>query len=333
MILPPFKLHRPESVEKALLIAGDCGSDCDYIAGGTDLLPNYKNRLNARRNVISLGRVTSLSGTLHQTEDGRLAVGAMCRLVDLESDPRVASDLPGLHEAVTQVATPLVRMSGTLGGNQLVETRCYYFNQTWDWRASKGFCMKADGDVCLVVPQKETCYAIYAGDTAPVLQTLGASYLLIGFDGEREIPAGEFYRPDGIRKNVLTRGEILAAILFPREAAGAKSGYMKLRLRDSFDFPDMGVAASLWEDGGKVVDLRISVTAVSMTPTLYPEVTDSLKGQPVTRDLVDHVAEEVRKRSMPVRNVMFPPSYRKRMVGVYTRRLLERLTGLGPREG
>jgi 4-hydroxybenzoyl-CoA reductase subunit beta len=333
MILPPFRLHRPETVEKALLIAGDCGNDCDYVAGGTDLLPNYKNRLNPRRDVISLGRVTSLSRSLHETEDGRFAVGAMCRLVDLERDRRVAEDLPGLHEALTQVATPLIRVSGTIGGNQLVETRCYYFNQGFDWRASKGFCMKADGDVCLVVPQKEICYAIYAGDTAPVLQVLGASYLLIGFDGEREIPAEDFYRPDGIRKNVLTRGEILAAILMPARAAQAKSGYAKLRLRDSFDFPDMGVAAALWEEDGRVVDLRVSVTAVSMTPTLFPEVTDSLKGQPLNRDLVEHVAEEVRKRSMPVRNVLFPPAYRKRMVGVYTRRLLERLAGLGPRGG
>jgi 4-hydroxybenzoyl-CoA reductase subunit beta len=333
MILPPFRLHRPETVEQALLIAGDCGNDCDYVAGGTDLLPNYKNRLNHRRDVISLGRVASLSRSLHETEDGRLAVGAMCRLVDLERDPKVVEDLPGLHEALTQIATPLIRVSGTIGGNQLVETRCYYFNQSFDWRASKGFCMKADGDVCLVVPQKEICYAIYAGDTAPVLQTLGASYVLIGYDGEREVAAEDFYRPDGIRKNVLTRGEILAAILFPARAAKAKSGYVKLRLRDSFDFPDMGVAASLWEEDGRVVDLRVSVTAVSMTPTLFPEVTDSLKGQPVGRDLVEHVAEEVRKRSMPVRNVLFPPAYRKRMVGVFTRRLLERLAGLGPRGG
>lgn len=332
MILPPFRLHRPGSVEQALLVAGDCGSDFDYIAGGTDLLPNYKNRLNPRRDVISLGRIESLSRALHETEDGRLAVGAMCRLADLERDARVASTLPALHEALVQVATPLVRSSGTIGGNQLVETRCYYFNQSFDWRASKGFCMKADGDVCLVVPQKEICYAIYAGDTAPVLQALGASYLLIGFEGEREIQAADFYRPDGIRKNVLTRGEILAAILLPASASKARSGYAKLRLRDSFDFPDMGVAAALWEEDGRVADLRISVTAVSMTPTLFPEVTDALKGEKISRDLVEHVAEEVRKRSMPVRNVLFPPSYRKRMVGVFTRRLLERLTGVGPRE-
>jgi 4-hydroxybenzoyl-CoA reductase subunit beta len=330
MILPPFRLHMPESVERALLVAGDCGNDFDYIAGGTDLLPNYKNRLNPRGEVISLGRIASLSKSLHETEDGRLGIGAMARLLDLERDGNLARKIPGLREAITQIATPLIRRSGTLGGNQLVETRCYYFNQTWDWRASKGFCMKAEGDVCLVVPQKKICYAIYAGDTAPVLQCLGATYLLVGFDGEREVQAADFYRPDGIRKNVLTKGEILAAIRLPAEAARARSGYAKLRLRDSFDFPDMGVAAALWVEDGRVANLRVAVTAVSMTPTLFPEVTDPLKGEKVNHDLIEHVSEEVRKRTMPVRNVLFPPSYRKRMVGVYTKRLLTRLSRLEP---
>ncbi len=332
MILPPFRLHRPETIEQALKAAGDCGNDFDYIAGGTDLLPNYKNRLNAKGDVISLGRIRSLARPLHEGDDGRLAVGAMCRLVDMERDATLAAKLPGLHEAINQIATPLVRQSGTIGGNQLVETRCYYFNQTWDWRASKGFCMKADGDVCLVVPQKEICYAIYAGDTAPVLQVLDASYVLVGFDGEREVAAMDFYQPDGIRKNVLRRGEVLAAIRLPREAATARSGYAKLRLRDSFDFPDMGVAAALWLDGSRVTKLRIAVTAISMTPTLFPEVTDSISGITLTRDLIQHVADEVRDRTMPVRNVLFPPNYRKRMVGVYTRRLLTRLAGLPQHE-
>jgi 4-hydroxybenzoyl-CoA reductase subunit beta len=328
VILPPFRLHRPATIEEALKAAGDCGNDFDYVAGGTDLLPNYKNRLNPKGDVISLGRVRSLARGLHEGDDARLSIGAMCRLVELERDASLAARLPGLHEAVRQIATPLVRQSGTIGGNQLVETRCYYFNQTWDWRASKGFCMKADGDVCLVVPQKETCYAVYAGDTAPVLQALGASFVLVGFDGDREVAAADFYQPDGIRKNVLRRGEVLAAIRFPHDAPAARSGYAKLRLRDSFDFPDMGVAAALWLDGGRVTRLRVAVTAVSMTPALYPEVTDPLAGHTLTRDLIRHVAEEVRGRTTPVRNVLFPPNYRKRMVGVYTRRLLTRLAGL-----
>jgi len=328
MILPAFRLHRPTSVEQALLVAGDCGSDFDYVGGGTDLIPNYKNRLNARGNVISLSRASALGEPLRRSSGDDFAVGAMCRLADLGRDGGLRESLPGLAEAIDTVATPLVRQSATIGGNQLVETRCYYFNQTFDWRASKGFCMKADGDVCLVVPQKETCYAIYAGDTAPVLMTLGARYILIGLEGSREVPADDFYRPDGIRKNTMAKDEILAEIRIPAAAVRARSGYEKLRIRDSFDFPDMGVAAALWTDGPRIEKLSVAVTAVSMTPTLFPEVTDAVAGETLTADLIRHVAEEIRRRSQPVRNVIFPPSYRKKMVGVFTRRLLTRLAGI-----
>ncbi len=309
------------------MLAGDCGTDFDFLAGGTDLLPNYKNRLNPRGNVIGLSRVAGLASPLRRLDGGSFAVGPMTRLADLDRDESLRGRFPGLREAVSQIATPLVRQSGTLGGNLLVETRCYYFNQSHDWRASKGFCMKADGDVCLVVPQKETCYAIYAGDTAPVLMTLGATLVLVGFEGSREVPAADFYQPDGIRKNLLAKGELVTEIRLPAEAASARSGYMKLRLRDSFDFPDMGLAAAVWMEDGKVADLRVATTAVSMTPLLYPEVTAKVKGLPLTRDVIEGVAAEVQSRTMPVRNVMFPPQYRKRMVGVFTRRLLTRLAG------
>jgi 4-hydroxybenzoyl-CoA reductase subunit beta len=329
MILPPFRLHLPRSVEEALMIAGDCGSDFDFLGGGTDLLPNYKNRLNPRGHVIGLSRIADLADPFRRLPDGGFALGAMARLAGIEAHDGARRSVPGLVEAISQVATPLVRQSATLGGNLLLETRCYYFNQGYDWRASKGFCMKAEGDVCLVVPQKEICYAIYAGDTAPVLMTLGAGYVLVGFEGSREVAASSFYHPDGIRKNDLRKGEILTEVRLPAEAAVARSGYMKLRMRDAFDFPDMGVAASLWLDGDRIADLRVAVTAVSMTPILFPEVTDPVKGRAITPDLIEALAAEIQNRCQPVRNVMFPPQYRKRMIGVYTRRLLTRLAAAG----
>jgi len=319
MILPSFRLHRPVTIEEALSIAGDCGNDFDYIGGGTDLLPNYKNRLNPRRNVIALWRVPELNAV------GDRSIGAMTRLARLEQDAPMRSRFPGLVEAVSQVATPLVRQQASLGGNVLVETRCYYFNQSVDWRASKGYCMKADGDVCLVVPQKEVCYAVYSGDTAAILLALDALFTLHGFSGAREVKAREFFQPDGIRKNVMSRGDIITRITLPAEAARCRSGYLKLRLRDSFDFPDAGVAAALRLDGDVVEDLQVVVNAVSMTPLMFPEVTDKARGERITPDLIEQISSAIAARTQPVRNVMFPPQYRKKMVGLFARRLLTRL--------
>lgn len=322
MILPAFRLHRPASIDEALMTAASCENDFDYVGGGTDLLPNYKNRLNPRRNVIALWRIPELTGL------GASSIGAMSRLADIERDPAARRRWGGLVEAIEQVATPLVRQQATLGGNVLLETRCYYFNQSHDWRASKGYCMKADGDVCLVVPQKETCYAVYSGDAAATLLALDASFEIRGFGGAREVRAREFFQPDGIRKNVLRRGDILSRITLPPDAGEHRSGYLKLRLRDSYDFPDAGVAAALRLDGDVIRDLRVVVNAVSMTPLLLDEVTDPVRGERLTPDLVQEVAAAVAARTQPVRNVMFPPQYRKRLVGVLAGRLLARLASL-----
>jgi len=322
MILPAFRLHRPATVEDAVAVASSCGGDFDYVGGGTDLLPNYKNRLNPRRNVIALWGVASLR------ETAGASFGAMTRLARLEEDRDLGRRYPGLLEAIRQVATPLIRQQATLGGNLLVETRCYYFNQSRDWRASKGYCMKADGDVCLVVPQKEVCYAVYSGDTAAPLMALDATLSIHGPAGSRDVKIRDFFQPDGIRKNVLERGDIITRITLPPGAGSRRSGYMKLRLRDSFDFPDAGLAAALKLDGDLVEDLQIVVNAVSMTPLMFPDVTEEARGQRLTAGLIGSIAEAIAAKTQPVRNVMFPPQYRKRIVGLYTRRLLSRLGGL-----
>ncbi|HKY32243.1 MAG TPA: FAD binding domain-containing protein [Candidatus Polarisedimenticolia bacterium] len=326
MILPPFRLHRPASLDEAAGLAASLSGGFDFLGGGTDLLPNYKNRLNPRRDVIALWRIGELRSR------GEDSIGAMTRLSDLEEDPAFRLRHPGLAEAIDQVASPLIRRQATLGGNVLVETRCYYFNQSRDWRASKGYCMKADGDVCLVVPQKEVCYAAYSGDTAAVLLALDARLVLHGPAGAREVRSREFFQPDGIRKNVLARGEILSRVVLPPASSSRRSGYAKLRLRDSFDFPEAGVAAALELDGAVVKDLSLAVTAVSMTPVLLEDLTGPALGERLTPDLIRHLADGVAARSQPVRNVMFPPQYRKRMTGVLARRLLSRLAlSAGPR--
>ena len=178
MILPPFELHRPRSVDEAIGIASGLDGDFDYVAGGTDLLQNYKNRLNRKGHLVSLADLPEMRGI------SATRIGALERLADIERSPVILDRLPGVARAASQIASPLVRESGTVWGNILVETRCFYFNQSFFWRQSKGFCLKADGDACLVVPQKEICYAAYSGDIAPVLLALDAAFALRGPGGD-----------------------------------------------------------------------------------------------------------------------------------------------------
>jgi 4-hydroxybenzoyl-CoA reductase subunit beta len=326
MHLDPFELHRPESVEETVRLAKTLAPGFDYLAGGTDLLPNYKMHLNVRPHLISLDRVSELQGyDLNR-------FGAMTRLADLDADPEISTHYPAIGEAVHGVATPLVRASGTVGGNLLVETRCFFFNQSFFWRASLGFCLKADGDKCYVVPQKEKCYATFSGDLAPALEVLGADVELAGPDGSRRIPLEELYAAegDGIQRHHLRPGELLVSVHLPPEARRLRSTYLKLRPRPSFDFPELGVAVALGQDGERLTVLEIAAGGLETYPRRFHSITEGLVGETLSSDRIAELARRVQAAVRPVHNTAYPPDYRKRMTGVFVRRAV---TSLWDRRG
>ncbi|MFQ5604636.1 MAG: FAD binding domain-containing protein [bacterium] len=321
MILPAFKFHQPETVSEALKIASQCQGDFDFIAGGTDVLPNYKNRLNHRNNVISLNKIKEL----HQISETQ--IGSMVTLRELEHSPLINKKYPVISQTAHLVATPLLRESATVGGNILLDTRCWFFNQSHLWRNSKGFCLKADGDDCLVVPQKEVCYATYSGDLAPVFMVLNATFHLCGPDGQRQVSAKDFFTHDGITRNVKRQEEILTTIDFPRASQKLKAGYKKLRIRDSMDYPVLGTAVAGELNQQTIEKLHIAITGTGTTPFLYEEITDQYIGDQLTPALIEQISQEIRALVKPYRNVHFSPQYRKAMAGVYINRLLTELAG------
>ena len=327
MHLDPFELHRPSSVDETVDLAKRFEGGYDYLAGGTDLLPNYKMHLNPRPHLIALEDVPELRGL------GLERLGAMARLAELEGDPAIASAYPAIHEAVREIATPLVRASGTIGGNLLLETRCFFFNQSRPWRESLGYCLKAEGDRCHVVPQKVTCYATFSGDLAPALLVLGASVEIAGPSGRRTIPLPALYDRDGdgIRRTHLGPGELVTSVLLPPGARRLRSTYRKLRIRPSFDFPELGLAASLRFEGERVAEAHLAAGGLEMSPKAYDAEVAELVGHPVTEERARAAGERVRAKVRPVHNTSLAPDYRKRMAGVYTRRaLLALAAGAGP---
>lgn len=329
MHLDPFELHRPTSVDATLELARAHAGAFDYLAGGTDLLPNYKMHLNLKPHLIALEDVPELRA--HSLE----RIGAMARLADLERDPALAHAYPALAEALAEVATPLVRASGTVGGNLLVETRCFFFNQSQFWRASLGFCLKAEGDACHVVPQKERCYATFSGDLAPVFLALGASVEIAGPDGRRTLSLEEMYDAtgDGIQRHHLKPGELIVAVHLPPGARELRSTYLKLRVRPSFDFPELGLALAARFDGERVAALSLAMGGVETYPRRFDDLTEPLVGSPLTPERAEALAESVRARVRPVHNTFLAPDYRRKMVPVFVRRALDRLAPHAPAAG
>src|SRR5258707_14187869 len=237
--LPFFSYLQPKSLAEALRMKSDAGPDGMFVAGGTDLYPNMKRRHQEPRVVISLRGIPELR-TMEREK-----VGSCFTLSALSNIPSFQHSAVGT--AARLVSTPLLRNMGTLGGNLCLDTRCNYYNQSYEWRKAIDFCMKKDGHICWVAPSSPRCWAVNSSDVAPVMMALGADYLLVGPGGERVVPAARFYHNDGM--NYLTKqpDEVLAAVRLPAPD-GWDTVYHKLRRRGSFDFPVLGVAAWVkWE--------------------------------------------------------------------------------------
>jgi 4-hydroxybenzoyl-CoA reductase subunit beta len=325
--LPSFTYLAPETVAEAVRRIGDAGAGGMLVAGGTDLYPNMKRRQFEPKVLVGLRGIRDLRVIAGDRQKG-MTVGAGVTLSELAAHPEISGGYRALALAAGAVSTPPLRNMGTLGGNLCVDTRCNYYNQTFHWRKSIGFCMKKDGDICLVAPGSHRCWAISSTDTAPVAIALGAQVRLVGPGGERLVPAIALYRDDGMEYLTKVPEEILTEMILP-PADGWRTTYWKLRRRGSFDFPILSVAAALRSaPDGTVEDARIVLGAVASHPVVAGEAAALLRGQRLTPDLIARVAQVAFQPAKPLDNADLTIGYRKKMARVYVERALRELAGL-----
>ncbi len=284
------------------------GDRAMLVAGGTDLFPNLKRRQFEPEVLVQVPRLPGI-----RRDDGRFALGATVTLAQAAADPALRAALPGFAQAAGLVSSPPLRNAGTVGGNLCVDTRCNYYNQTFEWRKSIGFCMKKDGEICLVAPGSPRCWAVSSSDTAPVALVLGATVELAGPDGSRVIPVAALYRDDGIEYLAKQPHEVLTAINLPVEA-GVRTAYVKLRRRGSIDFPIAGAAVALKLDGDLVVSCRVALSAVASHPLEVPAAGEFLAGKRLDRESITAAAELAAKPAKPLDNTDLTHFWRKKMV-------------------
>ncbi len=319
MKMPPFKLHTPKSLEEAMGISEELSQsdmEFDWIAGGTDLLPNYKWHINVKGHVISLGSIAELQ-KLSETH-----IGAMVSIHNLASYEKAH---PVLTKAAKSVASVMIRRSGTVGGNICLDTRCYWINQSETWRESIDWCHKCDCGTdadCRVIPNQNTlCVATYQADLAPVLMCLDSTIHLASAGGVRSMPLRDFFELDGMTRNVLQPGEMVTHLTIPEDSKEWVGDYQKLRQRESWDFPEAGVAV-LWktDSTGEPIDLRVATTGLESIPSLHMDESENALLDWKGGESVDMLAEAIRGSVKPVQNTWFSPSYRRKMVKVLTKR-------------
>lgn len=334
MRLPPFSYRAPRTVTEAARIAAGEGAGAQFVAGGTDLFPNMKRRQQTPAVVVGLRGVHDLATVRGDPATG-LVLGACVTLTDVCEDERVRSYYPGLARAVRSISTPLLRNAGTLGGNLCLDTRCNYYDQSFEWRKAISFCMKKEGDTCWVAPGSPRCWAVASSDAAPLLIALGASVTLLSAAGgaisSRAVPVEGLYRDDGIRYLAKDPHELLTEVRLPAADSG-RATYWKLRRRGAFDFPVLGVAGWVAIEGDRVRQARIVYTGVGSCPKRGSEGEAFLAGKRLDRETIREAARLASGAARALDNTDFAMGWRKRMSQTYTERMLLDLAGL-PWEG
>lgn len=319
--LPTFTYHRPKTAAEAVAIAKAHGKAAMYVAGGTDLYPNMKRRHQTPSEVISLQDVPGLHA-VDVLPDGRVAIGAMVRLSLLEHHPTLRQHYPAFAHAVREISTPLLRNMGTIGGNLLLDTRCTYYDQSHEWRESIDFCMKKDGAICWVAPGSPRCWAVQSSDTVPVVCAMEAMVELVGTSGTRTIVAGELYRDDGIQYLTKQPEELLTKLILPAPR-GFKASYLKLRRRDTYDFPVLGVGACVWTDAAGVVtkaNIRLGGAGSYAIPATESE--KLLVGKPLSDEVIAAAGSAALKPARTMDNTDLDVYWRRKVAPVYVARAL-----------
>jgi len=322
--LPRFRYVAPPTVADALAARSELGDEAMFVAGGTDLYPNMKRRQQTPRAVISLAGIDALR-EMHSGPEMGLRIGAGVSLSRLAADPMVRRHYPAVATAAALVSTPPLRNMGTIGGNLLLDTRCNYYDQTYEWRKAIDFCMKKDGRICWVAPSSPRCWAVQSSDGAPVAVALGASVQLASTAGVRHLPAEELYRNDGMRHLAKQADELLVWYVLPPTGPW-RASYVKLRRRGSFDFPVLGVAARVdFQPDGTVRDARIVLGAVASYPMRVAGAAEALVGRRLDAASIADAADAAFRPAKPMDNTDFTLSWRKEMVRVYVTKALEEI--------
>jgi 4-hydroxybenzoyl-CoA reductase subunit beta len=284
-----------------------------------------KRRQQVPRTLMSLRHIQSLGGI--ELSPSGLRLGACLTLSDIAGDPRFRNGFTALAQAASLVATPQIRNMATLGGNICLDTRCNYYDQSYEWRKAINFCLKKDGTTCWVAPGSSKCMAVSSTDTGPALMALGARVRLVSRSGEREVLLCDLYNNDGIDYIKRRPDEILAEVLLD-SLHGWKSTYWKLRRRGSFDFPVLSVAVAARLSRDNVVeDARIVVGAAACRPLPATDAAKSLLGRPLNQQTIEEAAALAARIAKPLDNTDFDMTWRKRVTAEFVTYALRELRG------
>jgi len=324
MSLPKFTHITPSTLDEALELLSEKGEKARIMAGGTDLVVAMKHRTEVPEFLIDIKELKDLD-SIRSAPDNGTVIGPLNTLDAISRSEQIMEQFNLLAQAAEKVASMQIRNVGTIGGNVCLNTRCWYYNQSEQWRKSIAVCYKMGGDKCLAMKRSDKCNAVFLADTVPALMALDASLKIVKKGGERTIPIEEFYNGSGHPPNLLSPEEILTEIHIPEAPPASFGVFLKDAPRQVLDFAltNVAILITFQERDGACKDARIVVAGVTSYPVRSVKGEDVLKGEKITQKLMDEVADVVVKDSAPISPIWVSPDMRRLVIRALLKRGLQ----------
>ncbi len=282
MIAQSFQYESPGTLAEAIALLNQYGDEAKVLSGGHSLIPMMKLRFASPGYLIDINGIPGLSDI--KEENGVVRIGALAREADLEHSALLAKHFPIFKDVTKLIADPQVRNMGTLGGNL------------------------AHGDA--------------ANDHPAVMIALGASVVITGAEGEREVPIDEFFF--GFYMTAIQQGEILTEIRLPVPAAGTGNAYHKLE-RKVGDYATAGVAVQITiGSDGIVTAAGIGLTNVNPVPLRASRSEEALVGKPLTEENILLAAQYASEDCSPSADLRGSEEYKRHVTGVLVKRMIKK---------
>ncbi|NIZ12320.1 xanthine dehydrogenase family protein subunit M [Phaeobacter sp. HF9A] len=271
--------HLATSFEEAARIAANAGGTTRFLAGGTDVLVQMRAGMVLPDDLIDLKAIPG-TDAMTQLADGSWQIGVAVPGARLGANADLCRDWPGVVEGMELVGSTQVQGRATLTGN--------------------------------------LCNGSPAADSVPGLVAAGATVVITGPEGSRELPVEEV--PTGPGKTALNKGELISEIRLPARGDNAGDAYLRFTPRTEMDIAVVGCAVSLRLDGDKIVEARVSLGAVAPTVLLVAEAADAIIGTTLDDAALDALAAAASKAAKPISDKRGSAEYRIEIAGVLAKR-------------
>ena len=301
-----FEYLVPSGLKEATFVMRKYGGRALPKGGGIDLLDLMKEGILAPMALMNLLPLAELGGITDDPSEG-LTIGPRETLDAVASHPAVKARYPVLAKALADAATPQIRNVATIGGNLCQRPRCWYF------RSADFACLKKGGTTCFAVEGDNRYHAVFGGGPCHIVHASSAGLALVALsgavetlddEGGRVLAAEQLYQmpeADPTRETVLRTHEIITKIRVLPPAEGTVSSYIKVREKESFDWPIAEVAVVLVKaTQGAVRSARIVLGAAAPVPWRAKAAETVLAGKPVDAKTAEKAADAALEGAAPM---------------------------------